>query len=103
MVKIVQHFFETPHTLEDLGMILVDKVPVMHGVWGVSRGPLRRRWELVWISRLQAELNKIRDWRHSFPGATDYRKGRGKGRGRGKGSSQDSAQSSNLSQVSMDE
>jgi len=83
-VKIVQHFLATPHHIEDMRMMLIDKVPGMHGMWDAIRSPVRRRWELVWMDRLQTELNKIRDWRHSFPGAFDNR-GRGKGKGKGRG------------------
>ena len=65
--------------------MLIDKAPGMHGMWGAIRSPVRRRWELVWMDRPQTELNKIRDWRHSFPGAIDNRQGRGKSKGKGRG------------------
>jgi len=86
-VKIVQHFFESPHTIGDLSIMFVDAVPGLKGMWNAVRNPVRRRWELVWMDRLESELNKIKDWRHSFPGGQDNRGGmsKGKAKGRGKG------------------
>ena len=65
-VKIVQHFLDSPHDVTDMRIMLVDRIPGMQGMWQALRGPVRRRWELVWMDRLKVELNKLKDWRRFF-------------------------------------
>ena len=64
------HFRQTPHSPADLRITLVDGIPENKAYPAHLKKALRLRLEHRWIHRLQASLNKRRNWRSSFPGGS---------------------------------
>ena len=58
-LEIIEHCLERPRTLENLSIMIVDRVPTMPSMWGALVGQVRRRWEVVWMQRIDAQLNNL--------------------------------------------
>ena len=71
---IVKHFIESDHVPEDLSICLVDQLPSRHRAKPALIPALRKRYEYIWIHRLNARLNKKRFIWHCFSGDLAARK-----------------------------
>ena len=70
MCAIHKHFVETPHSLTDIRITLVDQILAQRKFPDNVIGPTRRRLEKRWIRRLHAPLNVRLGWECSFCACT---------------------------------
>ena len=66
MCAIHKHFVESPHTLSDIRITLVDQIPKQRNFPDNVIAQIRRRMEKRWIRNLHAQLNIRLGWECSF-------------------------------------
>ena len=70
---ILRHFLDGAHTVHDLRLTLVDRIPFHMGFHPAVPSAVRIRLENRWISKLDAELNVRRQVHNSFSGSHQAR------------------------------
>ena len=65
---LIRHFQDASHSLDDLQITLVDKLPELRRAHPSVVTTIRNKLETRWIHLLQAELNIKVNWHAGFPG-----------------------------------